>query len=307
MPYLPQTTPGQDEMSPSSPVSDAKALTTGEAARCCAVSVATIQNWIHRRGLRAHRTAGGQYRILPSDLREFMSRHGMVPGRLGRPDGRRYYCWQYFSGSTQGLPEPCRACVAYRSRALKCYALRSHPGHPCLHCPDDCSACTYYELLTQCTKLPRGRPSRVAGPHHSEKSFPMSQKILVIDDELDSIKYLTAVLKDNGYEVAACQSGQEGLELAVRMRPALVLLDIMMPGTSGISVYRMLRENPELRSVPVILVSGIRTEAEFDYRELSEEDDIPVPDAYLEKPIDVGQFLTTVERLLGQAASATAP
>ena len=63
-----------------------KPLTTGEIARICHVSQATVLNWIHDRGLNAYATPGGHYRVLPSELRQFTARHNM-PIDHPSPDG----------------------------------------------------------------------------------------------------------------------------------------------------------------------------------------------------------------------------
>ena len=123
----------------------------------------------------------------------------------------------------------------------------------------------------------------------------MAHTILVIDDELDSLRYLAAVLEDNGHEVVPSQDPDEGLALAIREQPDLVLIDIMMPGTSGLGVYRAMRSEDAVRDVPVILVSGVNTEREYDFRKLMADDTVPEPQGFAEKPIDIPQFLAKVE------------
>ena len=80
-------------------------------------------------------------------------------------------------------------------------------------------------------------------------------QVLVIDDEPDVTAYLSTVLSSRGYRVLRAASGPEGLEMAFRHRPTLIILDVMMPEMTGWEVLRRLRDSP-LRQVPVIVLSA---------------------------------------------------
>jgi CheY-like chemotaxis protein len=124
----------------------------------------------------------------------------------------------------------------------------------------------------------------------------MGKKILVADDEPDVVAYLSALLKDHGYEVLEASTGEETIETALRERPDLVTLDITMPETTGVKVYRVLREDPALRRIPVVIVTGISHDFK---RFISTRRAVPPPEGYLEKPIKPEDFLAEVQRLLG--------
>lgn len=82
-------------------------------------------------------------------------------------------------------------------------------------------------------------------------------KVLMIDDEPDIRKVGLLSLRAVGkWEVTAASSGPEGLELALKERPDVILLDIMMPGMDGPTTLGMLRERPETRSIPVIFLTA---------------------------------------------------
>jgi CheY-like chemotaxis protein len=83
--------------------------------------------------------------------------------------------------------------------------------------------------------------------------------ILICDDE-PALRELMRVSLDAEYEFAEAADAAEALELADRLRPDLVLLDVMMPGGSGLSVVERLRETPGLASVPVVVVSAFVSE-----------------------------------------------
>ena len=85
----------------------------------------------------------------------------------------------------------------------------------------------------------------------------MPKKILIVDDDPVIVKYLQAVFSDNGYATCNATSSMEGLELVRREMPDLITLDIQMPGEWGPRFYRKLRQDKELREIPVIVISGI--------------------------------------------------
>ncbi len=83
------------------------------------------------------------------------------------------------------------------------------------------------------------------------------KQILVIDDEKDIVEFLTQLLEDNGYEVAAAYDGVQGMEMVVKNRPDLILLDLQMPEETGTGLYRKLHNKKEYKDIPVIVISGL--------------------------------------------------
>lgn len=81
-------------------------------------------------------------------------------------------------------------------------------------------------------------------------------KILVVDDVEDNIVLLTFDLEDDGFEVEAARSGQECLEMVDHEKPDMILLDIRMPGISGLETLEILKKNELTRTIPVIMVSA---------------------------------------------------
>ena len=117
----------------------------------------------------------------------------------------------------------------------------------------------------------------------------MSKTILIIDDEADVRAFLAAVLKKAGYQIEMAENGHHGLEMARKIRPDLVTLDLMMPNQSGTDFYRKLARDKELKQTPVIVVSGLPG------RHLA----VSRPEAVFDKPIDPDEFIATVRRVLG--------
>ena len=121
------------------------------------------------------------------------------------------------------------------------------------------------------------------------------KKILVIDDDPDFVTFLTTLLEDNGYVTVSAGDGVEGRLKAAAERPDLICLDITMPEKSGVKFYRETREDAELKSTPIIIVTGVA--AEFQ-RFISTRKQVPPPDGYIPKPIDKQALLDTISKLL---------
>ena len=117
------------------------------------------------------------------------------------------------------------------------------------------------------------------------------RRILVVDDDLDILESTALVLRSEGYEVRTVDRGAEVIAAARRERPGLVLLDMRMPDMSGIEVCSALKEDPELRRIPVVAFSADRGMAERmgDMRVV----------AFLQKPFDFEDLVRTIERHAG--------
>ena len=85
----------------------------------------------------------------------------------------------------------------------------------------------------------------------------MSKKILVVDDEADVRRFLTAVLAKRGHETVTAADGREAFEIAEREKPDLVILDLQMPDQTGTDFHRRMAKNNDLRDIPIIVVSGL--------------------------------------------------
>jgi len=123
-------------------------------------------------------------------------------------------------------------------------------------------------------------------------------KVLIVDDDPDFVGSTAALLEAVGYEVISAPDGASGLALAKRERPDLMVLDVMMATqTEGFEIARKVPESPELRGMPVLLVTGIRKALHLGFGFSPDETWLPV-ERVMEKPIDPARFLSTVEDLL---------
>ena len=129
----------------------------------------------------------------------------------------------------------------------------------------------------------------------------MPKTIMIIDDEEDIRTYLMAVLEDGGFQTCTANEEENVVEALQRERPDLVLLDIMMPRRSGISIFRDLRTTEGVAHVPVALISGIEKATGFfngAIKDLLDGIEVKPPDGFIEKPIQIPQLLEVVETIL---------
>ncbi|HEY3255220.1 MAG TPA: response regulator [Polyangiaceae bacterium] len=123
-------------------------------------------------------------------------------------------------------------------------------------------------------------------------------QILIVDDELDNRELLQIVLKWQGFVTRTAANGEEALLSAVRQPPALILVDLMMPGIDGYQLTASLKRDPRTKHIPVIMVSAMNDSATRK-RALSAG-----ADAYLTKPIDRSELCEQVRSILGLEARA---
>jgi len=84
----------------------------------------------------------------------------------------------------------------------------------------------------------------------------MTEKILIIDDDLDTLRLVGLMLQRQGYSITAATNGEQGLTKALEEKPDLILLDVMMPDMDGYEVTRRLRKNPITVSTPILLFTA---------------------------------------------------
>ena len=141
----------------------------------------------------------------------------------------------------------------------------------------------------------------------------MPKRILIVDDEPDAISYISSVLEDNGYEYLSAENGEEGLELARKEKPDMILLDLIMPEKSGMLMFQELKKDPELGKIPVIVVSGASDALGVDLRnfmirqprkrkekvvETTGETQFTEPNAYVDKPVDPNELIKVIKENL---------
>ena len=120
-------------------------------------------------------------------------------------------------------------------------------------------------------------------------------KVVCIEDEPEMIELVKLILSKKGVEVHGASGGQAGLEMVERLKPDLVLLDLMMPDMDGWEVYQQMKAHPDMRPIPVIIITA---KAQSIDKVLGLH--IAKVDDYITKPFGPGQLAESVERVLQQ-------
>jgi CheY-like chemotaxis protein/MinD-like ATPase involved in chromosome partitioning or flagellar assembly len=122
----------------------------------------------------------------------------------------------------------------------------------------------------------------------------MSEKILIIDDDLDTLRLVGLMLQRQGYQISAATNGQQGLEKAFEEDPDLILLDVMMPDMDGYEVTRRLRQNPSTLETPILMFTA---KTQLDDKVIGFE--VGAND-YLTKPTHPSELQARVKTLLAR-------
>ncbi|MGD2269785.1 MAG: response regulator [Desulfobacterales bacterium] len=133
------------------------------------------------------------------------------------------------------------------------------------------------------------------------------KKILVVDDEMDQRIFISTVLETSGYQSIVTKEGREAIRKAKETVPDLVILDVMMPGEGGAQMYREIKSDPKLKTVPVIMLSAVEKRSFYHYLKMLNaklKAPIPLPAAYLEKPLDPEELIDTIKTILADKTAA---
>jgi CheY-like chemotaxis protein len=123
----------------------------------------------------------------------------------------------------------------------------------------------------------------------------MAKKVLMIDDDQEFVEAITNVLDAKGYDVVSANDGKDGVAMAKKERPDIILLDVMMTTKSeGFDVAREMSKDPNLKGTPVVMLTGIRREMNLPFGFEPDADWLPVK-AVLEKPVKPEVLLKTIE------------
>ena len=128
----------------------------------------------------------------------------------------------------------------------------------------------------------------------------MANKILIVDDERDFVEINRATLESKGYKVVAAYNGKEGLEKALKEKPNLIVLDVMMTTkTEGFDVSRKMRAYEELKKTPIIMLTAIRGKMDISWKIESDKTWLPVTE-FIEKPLAPDKLLKRIEQMLNK-------
>jgi DNA-binding response OmpR family regulator len=149
----------------------------------------------------------------------------------------------------------------------------------------------------------------------------MAKRVLVVDDDANTRKFLSVALQENGYEPVAAEDGRDGLKKIEEEKPDLVILDVMMPKKTGFVLFKQLRRDEKYKDLPVIMLTGV-SEVLADLDEKSDDtherpydslrealrktiqqmrdEGLVKPDMFIDKPIDPELVISKVRELIGE-------
>ncbi|HNT23263.1 MAG TPA: response regulator [Anaerolineales bacterium] len=129
----------------------------------------------------------------------------------------------------------------------------------------------------------------------------MPEKILVVDDDVDTLRLVGLMLQRQGYQIVAASNGQQALAMAMAEKPELILLDVMMPDMDGYEVTRRLRANASTASTPIIMFTA---KSQVDDKVMGFEAGV---DDYLTKPTQPRELFAHVKAVLARGRKTSGP
>ena len=123
----------------------------------------------------------------------------------------------------------------------------------------------------------------------------MTKRILVVEDQEDNRRIIRDLLASAGYELIEAADGEAGVRLAETERPDLILMDIQLPVLDGYEATRRIKQNPDLRAIPIVVVTSYALSGD-DVKAMQAGSD-----AYVAKPFSPRELLATIRRFLGDA------
>lgn len=129
----------------------------------------------------------------------------------------------------------------------------------------------------------------------------MATKVLIVDDDPDVVDYLSLFLEDHGYRVAAAADAAVAIQEIDRFGPDVVLIDVLMPGRSGLDLLVTLRRDPTTEALPLVVITGNDQILEDDCQSyLGSHHGVRGPDGVLGKPVDRQALLAVLKCVVGR-------
>ncbi len=222
-------------------------LTTGQAAKLCAVTPDTVLKWIKKGKLTASRTAGGHYRVALPDLEPFLAEFGQkapVPASpppvsvstqervLTEGEDEEVPCWEFLAEDGE-IKDDCRHCVVYRVRATRCFlmaGLESDVGHSKHFCHGSCEDCVYYQRL-------KGGSAQV---------------LFITADQ--NLERQIGCFGETAIKLRFARNGYEASALVQEFKPEILIIDLDGLPDQGFGLLDSVAADPRLPHVRVILV-----------------------------------------------------
>jgi len=238
--------------------------TTSQAAKLLSVSADTVLKWVKASKIASYRTPGGHYRI-PSEAVEAFLPGLALDSKHNKIQPGYDYCWNFYADS-EGVRTDCQDCVAFRSKAYRCYEMRDIPGefgHLRLHCQTSCEECDFFQL----THL-QGRSVLVVSRHHRW------------------LEELTVQAEASSLNLECANSEYECGTIIEKFRPDFIVLDRSFGSNRTRHLCRYLNEDPRIPFTRIILTSRLAIWADACQQDVC---------GWIEKPFTMKQLDEFIE------------
>ena len=149
----------------------------------------------------------------------------------------------------------------------------------------------------------------------------MPKTVLVVDDDPNTVRFLSVALEENGYDAVGAFDGKEAMDKVREEKPDLIFLDVMMPKRTGFTLFKQLRKDDELKDIPVIMLTGVTASLAAEEGKADDTFEQPYgglrdslrkvitelrdtgevrPEVFIEKPIDPDEVIEKVRELIGE-------
>jgi len=128
-----------------------------------------------------------------------------------------------------------------------------------------------------------------------------NKKVLIVDDEMDMRIFLSTLLETSGYKPIVATNGEEGIQKAHTHKPAAIILDVLMPKSGGIQMYREVKTDEHLKNTPVIMISAIAKKTFLHSMKMLNShrgEMVPEPEGYIEKPPESDELLEMLAKCI---------
>jgi CheY-like chemotaxis protein len=132
--------------------------------------------------------------------------------------------------------------------------------------------------------------------------FMHSKIVLIVDDEMDMRIFISTLLETSGYKPIVATNGKEGIQKARKHKPAAIILDVLMPKSGGVQMYREVKTDEQLKNIPVIMISAIAKKTFLHSMKMLNSyrgQTVPDPEAYIEKPPETEELLEILDKWIG--------
>lgn len=235
-------------------------LTTTEAAKILSVAPDTVLRWVKAGKIKSYRTPGGHARIPRTSIDELLMEPAFSLNSSSRKSRDRQYCWEFLAAGGE-MKEGCKDCLTYKSRASRCYELRTlSDGLGCLRigCELSCEECEYYQLMH--------------GQVWSVLILSESRRILSDRTRLDFVNDLRVKFVEDEYE---------GSYVIEKFRPDFIVIDVAIGRKRTGTFCNHLFNDPRIPVPRIILASPEVEKDEYCHKEIF---------GWIRKPFTISQL-----------------